>query len=78
MTSTRINIHAAKTTLSRVIAGLEADGGEVLLCRAGKPVAKITPASAPAKRSGGQLKGQIWISDDFDAPDGSLFGIKAK
>lgn len=78
MTSTKINIHAAKTNLSKVIATLEVDGGEVLLCRAGKPVAKITPAPTTGKRQGGQLAGQIWISDDFDAPDGTLFGIGTK
>lgn len=78
MPSTKINIHAAKTNLSKVIAALEADGGEVLLCRAGKPVAKITPAPAIGKRQGGQLAGQIWMSDDFDTSDGTLFGIGAK
>lgn len=78
MKSTKINIHAAKTNLSKVIAALETDGGEVLLCRANKPVARITAAQPMVKRQGGQLQGQIWISDDFDAPDGVLFGIEAK
>lgn len=76
MKSTRINIHAAKTNLSKVLASLEDDGGEVLICRAGQPVAKITPQPSAKKRKGGQCAGQIWVADDFDTPDGSLFGIK--
>jgi prevent-host-death family protein len=76
MKTERINIHAAKTNLSKVLASLEDDGGEVLICRAGKPVARITPAGRAKKRKGGGLAGQIWLSGDFDAPDGTLFGIK--
>ena len=72
----KVNIHAAKTNLSKLVAGLEEDGGEVLLCRAGTPVARITPAGRSKKRTGNLLKGEIWISDDFDTPDGSAFGIK--
>ncbi len=71
----QINIHAAKTNLSKIIAGLEADGGSATLCRAGRPVAQLTACPAPKKRRGGQLRGQIWLADDFDAPDGKLFGI---
>ncbi|MCB1538365.1 MAG: type II toxin-antitoxin system prevent-host-death family antitoxin [Rhodospirillales bacterium] len=70
-----INIHAAKTNLSKIIAGLE-DGGEpVTIARAGKPVAVLSPATSPKKRRGGQLRGQIILADDFDAPDGRIFGI---
>jgi len=70
------NIHAAKTNLSKLIANLEENGGEVLLCRAGRPVARMTRATGGGKRKGGLLAGQIWVSDDFDTPDGALFGIK--
>lgn len=73
----RTNIHAAKTNLSKLISQLEEEGGEVLLCRAGKPVARMTHVPAKAlKRKGGLLAGQISMADDFDMPDGSLFGIK--
>lgn len=73
----KTNIHAAKTNLSKLIAELEENGGEVLLCRAGKPVARMTHVPPKAlKRKGGLLAGQIWMADNFDQPDGSLFGIK--
>lgn len=73
----KMNIHAAKTNLSRLIAHLEEDGSEVVLCRAGKPVARMTYVPPKAlKRKGGLLAGQVWMADDFDKPDGSLFGIK--
>lgn len=71
----KVNIHAAKTTLSRLIAGLEENGGEVLLCRAGTPVVRMTPASRAKRRQGNLLRGEIRISADFDTPDGAIFGI---
>jgi len=66
-----VNIHAAKTHLSELIAEAEA-GGEVIIARAGKPVAKLVPLEKKAKRRPdrrpGQLKGKIWIGPDFDDP----------
>ena len=70
-----INIHAAKTNLSKIIAGLEAEGGETVIGRAGKPVAVIRPVQTSSKRRGGQLRGQVELAADFDAPDGRIFGI---
>lgn len=63
-----INIHEAKTQLSKLIEAVEA-GEEVILARAGKPVAKLV-AFKPVKpvRKPGSLKGKIRISDDFDDP----------
>jgi prevent-host-death family protein len=64
-----INVHAAKTHLSQLLARVEA-GEEVVLGRAGHPVAKLVPyrpAVAPRRRFGG-WRGRVWISDDFDAP----------
>lgn len=62
------SISEAKTQLSKLIA--RAERGEEIVIRRGKmPVAKIVGIGAPAspKRSAyGALKGQIWISDDFD------------
>jgi prevent-host-death family protein len=61
------NIHEAKSQLSKLIEQAER-GEEVVIARAGKPVVKLVPygpiLSGP--RRGGQLKGQIWIADDFD------------
>ncbi len=63
-----INIHEAKTQLSKLIEAVEA-GEEVVIARAGKPVAKLV-AFKPVKpvRKPGLLKGKIRISDDFDDP----------
>ena len=63
-----VNIFEAKTQLSKLIEKVE-HGEDVIIARAGKPVARLT-ALAPDKpkiRFGG-LKGKIWIADDFDAP----------
>jgi prevent-host-death family protein len=71
-----LNIHEAKTQFSRVLAAVER-GEEVVIARAGKPVAKVVPfsggkrsgkANDPIVRKPGGLKGRIQISGDFDAP----------
>lgn len=60
-----INIHQAKTNLSKILANLS-DGDEVILGKFGKPVAKIVPY-APIKkaRKPGILKGKISVSPGF-------------
>ena len=62
-----VNIHAAKTQLSRLIEAVEA-GEEVVIARAGKPVARLVPIApaVPEKRRLGSLNGQFNIPDDFD------------
>jgi prevent-host-death family protein len=60
------NIHAAKTQLSRLVDSAAA-GQEVVIARAGRPVAKLVPL-APAERVLGLLAGKIEVPDDFDAP----------
>lgn len=65
-----VNIHAAKTQLSRLVDEAAA-GKEVIIARAGKPVAKLVPlAPAPAtqRRVLGRLAGQFTVPADFDAP----------
>jgi len=67
-TPRQVNIHEAKSTLSRLVEEVEA-GGEVVIARAGKPVARLVPlASAARPRKPGFLKGSIRIAADFDAP----------
>jgi prevent-host-death family protein len=64
-----VNVHAAKTHLSQLLARVEA-GEEVVIGRAGHPVARLVPftgRAAPRRRFGG-WRGRGWISDDFDAP----------
>lgn len=60
------NIHQAKSQLSRLIEAVEG-GEEVILARAGKPVAKLVPYQANEKRRvGGQWRGKVKIAADFD------------
>jgi prevent-host-death family protein len=63
-----VNIYDAKTNLSRLLDAVSA-GEEVVIARAGKPLARLVPVQ-PRKplRQPGFLKGRIKIADDFDAP----------
>jgi len=64
----QINIHEAKTHLSRLVEDV-AHGDEIVIAKAGKPMARLVSleAAQPPRRRG-LLKGKIWIADDFDAP----------
>jgi prevent-host-death family protein len=67
-----VNVHEAKTHLSRLLQRVEA-GEEIIIGRAGQPVAQLVPYEPKRKkRRGGQWQGRIWISPDFDAPDPEL------
>ena len=63
-----VNIHAAKTQLSRLVDEAAA-GGKVIIARAGRPVARLVPLEpAPTRRMLGRLSGRLSMPDDFDAP----------
>jgi len=63
-----VNIHEAKTHLSRLIERVEA-GEEITLARAGRPVAKLVPFTRrTAPRVPGLWKGKVRIAEDFDDP----------
>ncbi len=64
----RINVHRAKTHLSRLLDRAQA-GEEFLIAKAGKPVARLGPI-APARKKVrfGVLKGKIRIPGNFDTP----------
>ncbi len=67
---TTINIHAAKTQLSRLVDQAAA-GEEIIIAKAGRPVAKLTALNsgeARPKRVLGSLAGRAVIPPDFDAP----------
>jgi prevent-host-death family protein len=67
MTKT-INIHEAKTHLLRIVDQV-AGGTEVIIAKAGKPVARLVPfVSAPTPKRLGLLKGVIRVPRDFNAP----------
>jgi len=65
---TQVNIHEAKTHLSRLVEEVSG-GAEVVIAKEGKPVARLVPM-VPAKRVRklGMLKGKLRVPDDFDAP----------
>ena len=60
-------MHEAKTTLSQLLEQVES-GEEVVLARAGQPVARIVAIRGGSRRRLGQWKGRVRMSDDFDAP----------
>jgi prevent-host-death family protein len=64
------NIHEAKTHLSRLLDRV-ASGEEIVIAKAGKPVARLVPYKESLKpnRKPGSMKGKIWISPDFDKAD---------
>ncbi|MEV0898985.1 type II toxin-antitoxin system prevent-host-death family antitoxin [Actinoplanes sp. NPDC049802] len=74
-------MHEAKTHLSRVIERVER-GEEIIIDRAGTPVARIVPLVRRVDRTGiGSLAGQVDLSGDWDSPETDAeiaddFGIK--
>jgi prevent-host-death family protein len=64
----QVNVHEAKTHLSKLLARVSA-GEEVIIARAGKPIARLVPITErPQKRVPGSAKGKVFISPDFDTP----------
>jgi prevent-host-death family protein len=64
--ATTVNVHEAKTHLSKLLARVEA-GEQVTISRAGKPIARIVPLNdRPARRVPGRYAGKIIMHDDFD------------
>ena len=62
-----VNIQAAKTHLSRLVEEAAA-GEEIVLAKAGKPVARLVPyGGAGEKRTLGAWRGKVRIGKDFDA-----------
>ena len=65
---TTVNVHEAKTQLSKLIEAVEA-GEEIIIARAGKPVARLMPLeAAKPRRQLGLQAGRLSVPDDFDAP----------
>lgn len=63
-----MNVHEAKTHLSKLLERVAA-GEEIVIAKAGKPVARLVPIQPDRpKRVFGDLKGKVWISPNFDDP----------
>ena len=68
MAGNSVNIHQAKTQLSKLVERAAA-GSEIVITKAGEPMAKLVPLVTTNRvRKLGILKGKIKIPDDFDAP----------
>jgi prevent-host-death family protein len=68
----KVNIHEAKTHLSRLIEDV-ANGNEVLIAKGGRAMARLVPLGRDdSPRRAGTLKGKLKISDDFDRA-GTIF-----
>lgn len=63
-----INIHEAKTHLSRLVEQV-AGGDEIVIAKAGKPIARLVPLEKPTNTKRlGLLKGKVKVPRDFNAP----------
>jgi prevent-host-death family protein len=62
-----VNVHEAKTHLSRLLERV-ASGHEVTIAKAGKPVARLIPASTPSERQLGVDAGRLTVPEDFNNP----------
>lgn len=62
-----VGVHEAKTHLSRLLRRVAA-GEEIVIARAGKPVARLVPVGPAEDRALGRDRGTLEIPEDFDAP----------
>lgn len=63
-----VNIEEAKTHLSRLLERV-GEGEEILIAKAGRPVARLVPAGErPENREPGSAVGEVKVGEDFDAP----------
>ena len=66
MGTKQVNVHEAKTHLSRLLERVAA-GEEVVIARANRPIARLVPYERPrSRRVAGRLAGKIHVRDDFD------------
>ena len=67
-----VNMHAAKTHLSSLVEEVQ-KGGEIIIAKAGKPVARLVPIEPTnGRRPLGLLRGKIWEAPDAWDPDPEL------
>ena len=72
-----VNIHEAKTHLSCLLEAVE-NGEEIVIARAGEPIATLSAYKPPRKRIAppGSLAGMgFWMADDFNEPIDDLFDV---
>jgi len=66
----QVNMHEAKTHLSRLVERAAA-GEEIVIAKAGKPVAKLVPVNGSQlqPRTPGAWKGKLWLAEDWDSDE---------
>lgn len=69
--TTIVNVHEAKTHLSRLLERVRA-GEEIILSKAGRPYARLVPLGEPAPRRPGRLKGRVTDAFFDPLPEGEL------
>lgn len=62
-----VNVHEAKTHLSRLLAQVEA-GAEIVIARNGKPIARLVRLKPRGRRQAGVLKGEFEVPESFFEP----------
>lgn len=63
-----VNIHEAKTHFSKLVQRAAA-GEEIVIAKAGVPVAKLVAYNPPRKLVPGLAKGRVWLADDWDSDE---------
>ena len=79
--TTQVNVHEAKTQLSKLLARVE-DGEEIVIARAGRPVAKLVKVERPnlmnafgaLKDTYGPMDDAIWVGPQAEALDREIWG----
>jgi prevent-host-death family protein len=61
-----VNVHEAKTNLSKYLDRVNKNHETIIICRNGIPVGQLTTYNAPQKRTLGLMKGKIKIAENFD------------
>ena len=70
-----VNVHEAKTQFSKLLAKA-CSGEEVVIAKAGKPVAKLVAiGEKPRKRVLGSAKGKVWMAPDFDKTSDEIIDL---
>jgi prevent-host-death family protein len=72
--ATIVNMHEAKSTLSKLVEQVSA-GEEVVIAKAGKPVARLVRYERGEPRTLGGWEGRVWMAEDFDETDEELIAL---
>jgi prevent-host-death family protein len=68
---TKVNVHEAKTQLSRLLAEVE-EGATIIIARNGKPIAELVPVTKQGKPLSGLWRDRLVISEDLDEEDAEI------